>query len=77
MPVEIAKNKKSAKLICEICGTEKTYPCRTALTACEIAEETDGWAFDCGFFSMIGYWAMLGHHVWCPECCQRNKNNQR
>ena len=76
MPVEIAKNKKSAKLICEICGTEKTYPSSSpaapALTACEIAEETDGWAFDCGFFSM-----MLGHHVWCPECCQRNKNNQR
>jgi len=72
MPVEVAKNKKSAVLTCETCGKQATYPCSSpaapALTACEVAHDEDGWGFDIGFFSML-----MGHHVWCPDCCDNSK----
>lgn len=67
MPVVASKDKKSATLTCEKCGTTVTCPSASPaapeLTACEYAGKEHGWMYSIGFFSML-----TGHQVLCPAC---------
>lgn len=83
MSVIVAKNKKTAVIVCGGpcvakglgCGAKsKAYPVSSPaapeLSASE-ASEKDGWTFDCGFWAMA-----LGHTNLCPECTKRAREEK-